>query len=303
MKYAVVVITLLVALSASAAVDVDTLVAGEPVRVSFHYRVVPRRSGTSVGEIRWNVADSVNYRFARFSYSPASAREVWDDVVTLTWGGCDSGVFTERSESFAPGGDMCRDGFSLRLDYGDGGASVAAGVGQPAFSAVVDFDPQAPGRFMAVGRDGDTVVRRSLVCDVADVPVFCNFDSLDSLAEYLASSTDPYEGLWTYYDRDTDPRRAGIGGRYTVATVASGDGYDIVYIDGASDDSARWIPLRLKGRMTPATFPGVFDLRWLQPSGRDTGDDCSATLDGDLLTFQFPYWKATLRLRRVAVPR
>ena len=117
--------------------------------------------------------------------------------------------------------------------------------------------------------------------------------------EYIQNSTDPYEGFWTYFDRVTTPGISSIGGYYTIATVASGSNYSIIYISGAQSLAHNWQQLQIKGSLTPATFPGAFNLTWIQPSLIPLSYETSATIDGDLLTLSFPHWHTSLRFRRI----
>lgn len=129
------------------------------------------------------------------------------------------------------------------------------------------------------------------------------FNSVESLAEYLAASRDPAEGFWKYYDRKTDPLRAAIGGKYTLATVRTADGgYDIIYLAGADARYGLWQPLLVKGHLTPDGFDGCYLLSWRDADGAEISHETSATIEGDLLILSFPYWKATLRFARCEKP-
>ena len=93
-----------------------------------------------------------------------------------------------------------------------------------------------------------------------------------------------------------------IGGYYTIATVArpNSSDYIIIYIAGAESNANLWQPLQIKGTLTPATFPGAFDLTWIQPSLVPISFEASATIDGDLLSLAFPHWKTSMRMRRIS---
>lgn len=130
-------------------------------------------------------------------------------------------------------------------------------------------------------------------------------DSVDvaALVERLRISDDPAESLWTHYDRDTDARYSRAGGQYILATCRAEDGtYKIVYLEGARDHADGWRPGHVKGVLYPTLIPGVYDLSWIQPDGTEITTDTGATLETDLLTLQFPRWKATYRFRRLPRP-
>ncbi len=124
------------------------------------------------------------------------------------------------------------------------------------------------------------------------------FESVNHLAKHIAASTDPVEGIWQYYDRKTDPLKAGLGGRYVIATIKSDIGYDIVYISGAEENSGAWFPLAIKGYLVNDGFDGSFLLKWIDAYGLDVSYETSATIDGNLMSLAFPYWKSTLRFVR-----
>ena len=55
----------------------------------------------------------------------------------------------------------------------------------------------------------------------------------DNLDKYLLGSRDPVEGYWCYLDRANNKAMAIPGGYYRLAIVNNGNGYDIIYLDGA----------------------------------------------------------------------
>ncbi len=122
-------------------------------------------------------------------------------------------------------------------------------------------------------------------------------EALDSL---LAQSTDPVEGYWAYQDRDLDDRHLRLGGRYTVAVVKQGDGYEIIYIDGAETRRSQWHTGMLKGRLTRTMFSDHYDLMWVDATGEPIARDAYATVEnGVLLNLKFPVFNSQLRLHKV----
>lgn len=132
-------------------------------------------------------------------------------------------------------------------------------------------------------------------------PEYSRFADPGELQAYLAESTDPREGMWTYFDRDTHPAGTSLGGKYKIATVANGQGgYEIVYVSGAKQHSADWQPMRLKGRLLRTGFISQYDLQWIQPDGRQLSNECSAELTAEgMLTLRFPAAAATVRFRKI----
>ncbi|MBQ9555796.1 MAG: hypothetical protein IJV05_06195 [Muribaculaceae bacterium] len=122
-----------------------------------------------------------------------------------------------------------------------------------------------------------------------------------SLDQHLAQSTDPLEGYWNYLDRDMQDDWLRLGGRYTLATVRTADGYDLIYIDGAQVMKSQWQTGMVKGHISRTIFGGNYDLTWtdatMEPIG---GQDAYATIEGgSILTLYFPVYKSQVRFSRV----
>ena len=121
------------------------------------------------------------------------------------------------------------------------------------------------------------------------------FASVDELYSYLDASDDPNEALWAYFDRNTDPLKSSLGGKYLLATVATSTGYDIVYISGAETNASLWEPLTVKGHLIRDSLPGSFTMEWIDADGNLVNYETTATIAGNILSLAFPYWKSQLR--------
>lgn len=122
----------------------------------------------------------------------------------------------------------------------------------------------------------------------------------DSLATACLSAEAP-QGIWKYLDRDTDSRLALAGGRYTLAIVRqkTGDGYDIIYLDGAETHADSWQPGMKKGELKPTIFTGHYDLIWYDAAMEPITLDAHASIEqGAILTLSFPLLKSTLRFSK-----
>lgn len=125
----------------------------------------------------------------------------------------------------------------------------------------------------------------------------------EALDQHFATSDDPIEGYWQYQDRDMEDTWLRLGGRYTVAIVASNGGYDIIYLDGAQVNATQWQPGLLKGHISKTIFDGHYDLRWIDATFCPISLDAYAALDnGVLMTLSFPVYKSQLRLSKVLHP-
>lgn len=305
MRKAALLISLCALLSASATdvVVADTTFANRPAALKMHYRIaLPSDTRQPAAEIRWNVTEADCYDYARFSFDRDSRYDDWSNFTTCELGSAHDGIRQKAdSKPYRLMDDPFADGFSLRISSSEGGAVLTAGVASPIINLPIPVPFSDTARFIVLGDSGVRLTDSFVHATCLEPTTMCRFADIDSLAEYLSHSADPYEGIWIYYDHTTKPERTIVGGRYVLATVADGTGaYDIIYIDGANNDSDAWPPLRIKGQLTPATFPGIYDLEWIQPSGEalPTEYGSGATFADDLLTLQFPYWQATVRFRR-----
>lgn len=134
--------------------------------------------------------------------------------------------------------------------------------------------------------------------------------SMEEFKSRIKGSQDPLEGLWTYFDRNNDPKYARMGGRYTFGIVRrtvprdgkeSGKIYDIIYMDGAQIYGDRWKPMMLKGVLSSTIFDGHYDMEWVDATFVPISEDINAVLDSDgaLLTLNFPMFKTTMRFSKV----
>lgn len=123
---------------------------------------------------------------------------------------------------------------------------------------------------------------------------------LEKLDRHFADSEDNLEGYWTVFDRTLEESLLRMGGDYSLAIVKNGGTYDIIYIDGAKTNSAKWKKGMVKGKLYPGPFPGIFDVEWIDAEGKPLSRDIKAQSgEGDTLTIQFPYQSSSVRLRRI----
>lgn len=272
-----------------------------PVDVRWHVRVAPHPDRPSTWGIRWAVTDSLNYSFAEFSCQGiAAADNTYGTMLTLATGTCRDGRReVDDTRRFFGATDLSRPeaGVSLRLSASRSGTVLEAGDSRVFHTHSLDIGADALTALQGYASGGARVLFDRFSCDSIPAPQYVN---TARLAERLRSSDNPREGLWTGFDRDTDPLMSRLGGRYVLATVMGDDGLcRVVYMGGADEESDAWTPGRVKAVMAPTTIPDVYDLTWFQPDGTPVTDDTGASFDGHFLTFQFPRWKATLRFRRM----
>ncbi len=122
-----------------------------------------------------------------------------------------------------------------------------------------------------------------------------------TLANYLANSKDPKEGMWQYLDRDMDEKIARMGGRYILATVRNDNAkYDIIYISGAQVNDKQWQPYLLKGRLTPAIITDEYASMWIDSNFTPFAEDVQASIEnGVIMTIRLPLLKSQLRFSKI----
>ena len=276
------------------------LVNGPVETLSYHYRLKLNKHNATKFGIKWNITDSINYRYANLESYGAAAEDSWGDYVTLTIGrkynGTDS-VFIDKKTIRKL--DLTRIGTSLRLDVGEGGCILSIGSKKIEEEFVVNYDTKTSSIISAWADCDIELLRDDLRISGLETPKYSNLESIKNLTDHITHSDDPYEGVWVYFDRNTDALRSRMGGYYTIATIKTDVGYDILYISGAEIDAELWQALQIKGQLTEATFPGSFDLVWIEPSGRKLDYETSATIIDNLLTIRLPHWDATVRFRRI----
>lgn len=183
--------------------------------------------------------------------------------------------------------------------YGDSLLRVSAGNGEPMPLGTVKRDGLMPRNIWIVGdgrRDLDMAVVES---DVRSVDDLATGWTADGIARYLASSTDALEGYWRYLDRDMDEQCLRLGGDYRLAVVRDGDGYLLLYVDGARVNDVAWHPGMIKGRLVPTPFVNSYDLVWYDSLRESMGRECHASVGGSVMTLEFPlYNKGRIRLYR-----
>ena len=122
----------------------------------------------------------------------------------------------------------------------------------------------------------------------------------EALDRHFAHSKNPYEGYWTYLDRDMEDKWLRIGGRYTIALVETERGYDVIYIDGAQVKKSQWHLGMKKGEMQKTIFTDNFTGLWYDATGQVIDQDVYVTFEsGVIVTFKFPVYKSQVRFSKI----
>lgn len=122
----------------------------------------------------------------------------------------------------------------------------------------------------------------------------------EALDRHFDNSKDPYEGYWTYLDRDLEDQWLRLGGRYTIAIVNNGHGYDVIYVDGALVKKSQWHLGMKKGEMSSTIFTDNFTGKWYDATMSLIDEDVFVTFEsGVILNFKFPVYKSQIRFSKV----
>lgn len=122
----------------------------------------------------------------------------------------------------------------------------------------------------------------------------------EALDRHFAISKNPYEGYWTYLDRDMEDTWLKLGGRYTIALVETENGYDVIYIDGAQVKKSQWVTGMKKAEMNKTIFTDNFNGKWFDATLEAIDQDVYVTFEsGVILSFKFPVYKSQVRFSKV----
>lgn len=202
----------------------ETVVIGDAGDFSYHARFALEGSGPHTMSLSWrNTADSTLYAViaevpagsddplfpSRCRYTAGSVR---GDSITIDA----DGIFTATIGK--------KPAFTMVLRRTAGGTAVSFGSDRPEASVEVPFDADT---IRTEARQGTSLLRHSLIVRYRRTSEKSQFDTEEKISAHLASSADPMEAEWTYLDRDLSASKARLGGRYRLATISNGEGYDI----------------------------------------------------------------------------
>lgn len=208
-----------------------------------------------------------------------------------------------RDSDFSAGFDI-RGGYNvIGVDVDGSKVKVVAGHDKLTEIMTIDAGPISQPVHMGclIGSGALMKLERTVISLRSSNRMICETgwtrEKLDSL---FTVSDNQLEGYWQYLDRDMDDQWLRLGGRYTIALVASGDHYDIVYVDGAEVKQNDWHLGMLKGRLDKTIFTDNYKAQWIDATHRDMGRDVQASVEqGVILTLKFPVWNSEVRFSRI----
>lgn len=122
------------------------------------------------------------------------------------------------------------------------------------------------------------------------------YQQIDSI---IAKSRDVKEGYWLYLDRIMDGEKSRLGGKYRLAIVRNGAGYDVLYMSGAEVYPHIWKPLMLKGRLEDTQFVDNYNAVWYDAKKKEIKDEGYATFADNILTIHLPLQGMEVRFQKL----
>lgn len=314
------VILLLAALSLAFYVECREIYNAKPVEISagtiavdslpanfsecrYHLRIdIPRRCNNPKWSVTLQYADSS--RTVIELCRPGTAADDYDyglplEVKKLDFSADSQSVATERWQLLKDI-DPNISAWSLTLTHLPDDAGLTCAIGQR--NQHLSFPVKSTGlrTITATSYSNLKLARLSLFTTETDNLTDVGTASIDELSERLHKSSENIEGFWRYLDRDTDPRKLNTGGDYKLATLIAPDGsVEILYLGGAVNNSSKWQPLMLKGRLLPTAFINHYDLVWYDAFGAKIDFETSADLiDGAILRLNFPLHGGSIRFQK-----
>ena len=193
---------------------------------------------------------------------------------------------------------------TICVDVDEHGVKVS--IGKDELAQVLEVNTKRPNREVHVGYltgPGSRVAIERAVLTISNekqIAAVTTSWNRTRLNEYFEQSADPIEGYWSYLDRDMQDEWMRLGGRYTLAVVRNGNGYDLIYIDGAQVKKSFWQEGMLKGHLTKTMFSGNYDMYWIDATMEPIDKDAYATIEnGVILTLNFPVFKSQVRFAKI----
>ena len=275
----------------------------KPLLTLFHHiRLAQLKSADNEISLYWNYTDSANHTRADFTIPMAAesidyAVPMEVDVIQRTQG---RDSLISRTKVDLKTETPAKEGVSVILSLRrNGQAALLTGSNHATATIEVPFDYENPANTLIATARETSVSDNFLLTEYRAPVQIASIGSSETLKDYLRNSNDPYEGLWSYLDRNTDPSLTAVSRAYILATVKNADGdYEIIYVNGTNKG---WEPMQIKGKLHKTVFTDHFDLEWIAADRTTLKDDTSATIEGNgnILRLYFPLVKASVRFRKV----
>lgn len=249
----------------------------------------------------WGYESQINYNFVRIKWGNTDYGDFLDRrYVRLIIGRIENGnEFIYSSRCYESGFNLGVGENSILIQSKDNEISVYAGNDK--LKLIETIGVNVPVGKCGVASVGETQIAMVVIETEQDkASALHTIWTIDSINDYLSSSTDPIEGYWKYLDRDNNPEWAKLGGNYTIALVKEDNGYLILYIDGAIVNQGNWQQFMLKGILKKTIFKNHFDLVWYDAMCDAIDYEIYAEISHNaILTLSFPLYKTSVRFSKI----
>ncbi len=258
--------------------------------------------------IAWDCDDAYNYRYLKITSQNSDFGDFLDKrQAVISVGMVSDGVDVEL-QSVVVKHDVAevRQFNSVALDWRDDGLNVFFGA--RTLNRVLSAEMRHPLKSAVRIESSASVDVEYVVVESVPDPAKELYSgwSVATLRERLTNTLDAKEGIWRFFDRETDDNRARLGGRYTLACVSDGaSGYLLLYCEGAEVNSSSWVPLMIKGRLTATQYENNYDLVWYDSMmiPMSSEDFVYFNTESALMSLNFPIHKSKIRLSKIPASR
>lgn len=190
---------------------------------------------------------------------------------------------------------------AVEIWAGDDNLSLLGGFTMPAAVASAVVTGGEPGN----GVSGELhIVSVNVVFNTSDSRPRATGMTASGIANRCRLSADPREGIYEYLDSDIDLGLSRRGGDYILGVVGDGkNGYDLIYLGGARENSSAWTEGMTKGSLTPTIFVNHYNLSWYDADKSCDMTELWAEFNGPVLELHFPNERAIMRFSRRPVLR
>ncbi len=252
----------------------------------------------------WNYVDSLNYYMLALSDIEGRGNDIIDksgaivEIAKFTEG--KRSVLYKEEKSSGINVDegynsvcLLYDGESLSVQIGERHLKTIFVVHQPHFEYPFKVgtytEPESVTQVKRIHFQSKTMLEK------ANLTTY-TYQYIDSV---VANTKDYKEGYWLYLDRIMGGEKSRLGGKYRLAIVRNGAGYDVLYMSGAEVYPHIWKPLMLKGRLEDTQFVDNYNAVWYDAKKKEIKDEGYATFADNILTIHLPLQGMEVRFQKL----
>lgn len=279
--------------------------ANYEVRASLSRNSEQQGDSKEFWRIIWNYTDTNNYCYVTFR----CANSDYGDFADQRYARITVGCIKNGIDSLILKKNITKDintslgENSLMIECTERQTRIFAGNKKYQMVASLDECRIVGGTYCGVLSNADLKIRSMVLDCQKDVKTELMTQwTADSLLSHIQNADDGIVGIWGYLDRDNNSDKARLGGRYKLAIVKSGVGYDLIYLSDAVTNQSQWKSGMIKGRLVPTIFENHYDLVWYDSMFEVIDTDAYADIeDKSVLSLQFPLYETTIRMSKGAL--